>query len=159
MARLLDISEAAYQKYETRSLLPHHLIERFAVTAGAEIGELLSFPRPPSVLPLATNTAAAPRRRGRPPGTGQRRGDNRLAVVTTVSTAIDALGGTGATARLFEVLPSTVSNWKKTGYFPPRLAIPLGRVASARGLTIPDALFREVPAPRRLHLAGDEDAS
>ena len=40
MARLLDIGAAAYGKYETRSLLPHQLVRRFAAATGVELGEL-----------------------------------------------------------------------------------------------------------------------
>lgn len=34
---------------------------------------------------------------------------------------IDALGGTNATARMFEIEPPSVSDWRKTGIPKPRL--------------------------------------
>jgi len=40
IARALGISLGAYQKYETRTPLPHHLVEEFAKITGVAIGAL-----------------------------------------------------------------------------------------------------------------------
>jgi transcriptional regulator with XRE-family HTH domain len=42
MAGVLGISKDAYEKYETRSRLPHHLIEPFAVETGLSVSELIA---------------------------------------------------------------------------------------------------------------------
>jgi transcriptional regulator with XRE-family HTH domain len=58
MARALGVTIAAYEKYETRSPLPHHLIEPFAVITGADLEEL--FERGDDSAPMApTGTAVA----------------------------------------------------------------------------------------------------
>ena len=42
MARLLEeVSRATYARYETRSVLPHHLVEEFAAITGVDLAELL----------------------------------------------------------------------------------------------------------------------
>lgn len=68
-----------------------------------------------------------------------------MMTAATVDNAIDALGGNTAVGRMLDVVPSAVSNWRRLGYFPPRLSIELRRHAGARGVVIPDALFRAVP--------------
>lgn len=50
----------------------------------------------------------------------------------TVSEFIDALGGTGATAKIFEVGPSAVSNWRAAGRLPPRLHLRAAKLAAKR---------------------------
>jgi transcriptional regulator with XRE-family HTH domain len=40
IARRLEISRGAYQKYESRTLLPYHLVEQFAAITGVEIKQL-----------------------------------------------------------------------------------------------------------------------
>jgi DNA-binding XRE family transcriptional regulator len=40
MARELGIGSEAYRSYETRSLMPHHLVEPFARIIGIDIEEL-----------------------------------------------------------------------------------------------------------------------
>lgn len=40
IALVLGISRAAYQKYETRTLLPHYLVEEFAAITGVDIKDL-----------------------------------------------------------------------------------------------------------------------
>lgn len=42
MAELLGTSTANYEKYETRSCLPHHLIGRFALAVGVTVAFLLT---------------------------------------------------------------------------------------------------------------------
>src|SRR5438067_1093303 len=42
LAKLLGLSRHAYEKYETRSRLPHHLIEAFAQIVGVTIAWLVS---------------------------------------------------------------------------------------------------------------------
>jgi DNA-binding transcriptional regulator YiaG len=42
MARRLEVSRSAYQRYETRTPLPHHLIDEFAEITGVDIKDLLS---------------------------------------------------------------------------------------------------------------------
>src|SRR5947207_8920261 len=42
VARALGISRSAYARYETRTSLPHHLIEDFVELTGADFHELLS---------------------------------------------------------------------------------------------------------------------
>lgn len=59
MARALGVTIAAYEKYETRSPLPHHLIEPFAVITGADIEEL--FERGDDGAPMAPTGAAVVR--------------------------------------------------------------------------------------------------
>ena len=44
MARLLGVSRYAYEKYETRSLLPLHLAEQFAAVTGVQLSELFGAP-------------------------------------------------------------------------------------------------------------------
>jgi hypothetical protein len=52
-----------------------------------------------------------------------------------VSNLVDALGGTCQLARLAGVVPSAVSNWKRTGRFPARLYVQMRRKLKARGMT------------------------
>jgi len=59
----------------------------------------------------------------------------------TVNELIDEFGGTTATARLFGVLPSAVSNWRKFGSFPGRLHFRILREAEQRGIKITDQIF------------------
>ena len=42
VAKFLGITEAAYNKYETRSVMPHYLIERFSIITRADIAYLLT---------------------------------------------------------------------------------------------------------------------
>lgn len=60
--------------------------------------------------------------------------------VSTASEAIDELGGTTKVATLCGVLPSAVSNWRRTG-FPPRLHYRLARILEARGVRVAERLF------------------
>lgn len=47
MATILRITQAAYEKYETRSRLPHHLLEPFALATGISLNTLLGAPDRP----------------------------------------------------------------------------------------------------------------
>jgi len=49
MAAVLDVTEDAYEKYESRSPLPHYLVGRFVEITGAELGVL--FPAPDDEAP------------------------------------------------------------------------------------------------------------
>jgi hypothetical protein len=69
-----------------------------------------------------------------------------MADLKTVDAVIDAFGGTTATAVLFDVLPSAVSNWRALGRFPDRLHFRISREADRRELEVSDALFEP---PRR----------
>lgn len=49
MAQALGIGSEAYRSYETRSLMPHHLVETFARITGIEIAELFGDNSTPSL--------------------------------------------------------------------------------------------------------------
>jgi len=59
----------------------------------------------------------------------------------TVNELIDAFGGTTATAMIFKVLPSAVSNWRHDGKFPERLHLRILREAEKRGIPVDDSIF------------------
>ena len=42
MANILRITKDAYEKYETRSRLPHHLMEPFALATGVSLSVLIA---------------------------------------------------------------------------------------------------------------------
>lgn len=63
----------------------------------------------------------------------------------SIDKVISELGGTSATARIFGVLPSAVSNWKAAGRFPQRLHYRLSREAEARGMKLDESVFEELP--------------
>jgi len=44
MEALLKLPKGAYKKYETRAMLPHHLILRFALITGTDLYELFGEP-------------------------------------------------------------------------------------------------------------------
>lgn len=46
MARALGVREDTYYRYETRTMLPHHLIERFCELTGVTVDWLMKGPRP-----------------------------------------------------------------------------------------------------------------
>ncbi len=58
-----------------------------------------------------------------------------------VSQIIAAFGGTSAMARIFNVGPSAVSNWKRDGRFPARLHYRIVKAAEERGIHVPDDLL------------------
>lgn len=64
-----------------------------------------------------------------------------------VNEVVRAFGGTTAMAKLFEVTPSAVSNWKRAGKFPDRLHYRLDRAAADRGITLPPDIFETGPQP------------
>ena len=65
---------------------------------------------------------------------------SKTAVLKTASDVIDALGGTSATAELFQVSSSAVSNWRKEG-FPRALHLRLYRTCERRGIKVDPAVF------------------
>jgi hypothetical protein len=56
---------------------------------------------------------------------------------TSVDRFVIAFGGTTATARLFGVLPSAVSNWRRADRFPDRLQLRVVRECERRGIEPP----------------------
>jgi DNA-binding XRE family transcriptional regulator len=46
MARALGVREDTYYRYETRTMLPHHLIERFCQITGVTVDYLIKGPQP-----------------------------------------------------------------------------------------------------------------
>lgn len=64
----------------------------------------------------------------------------------TVGELIDALGGTGAVARLIGVVPGSVSNWRAADRIPARWYFRFSSEGHDRGIKIPERLFREVSA-------------
>jgi len=58
-----------------------------------------------------------------------------------VKDVIDALGGTAAAARLFDVGPSAVSNWKRENAFPERIHFRLFKLCQERGVKLPEKLL------------------
>jgi hypothetical protein len=59
----------------------------------------------------------------------------------TVDEVVSAFGGPAATAKVFGVVPSAVSNWKNARRFPARLHFKILREAQARGLVVDDSVF------------------
>lgn len=55
MALVLGIKRSAYEKYETRTPLPHHLIKRFAAVTGADVGELFERGDPGAAVPAESS--------------------------------------------------------------------------------------------------------
>lgn len=68
LAELLNTTQGSYQKYEGRSLLPHHLVERFCLLCGIDSNWLLTGKgrAPTQVAPVDADAATPLRRRGRP---------------------------------------------------------------------------------------------
>jgi len=64
--------------------------------------------------------------------------------VHPASDLIDRWGGTTKTAERFNVLPSAVSNWRRTG-FPPRLHYRIATEAKAEGILLADEMFITPP--------------
>jgi hypothetical protein len=60
-----------------------------------------------------------------------------------VAEIIQKFGGTGETARRFNVLPSAVSNWKHFDRFPDRLHLRITLEAQKIGVNIPPDFFTE----------------
>jgi len=63
-----------------------------------------------------------------------------MEIVQTAADLIDRFGGTTKTSEIFGVLPSAVSNWRKTG-FPARLHYRASKEANARGIPCAEAIF------------------
>ena len=79
-----------------------------------------------------------------------------MKTIRDVNAAIDALGGTTRTSKLFAVLPSAVSNWRKNG-FPPRLHRRIEKELSRRSLAASESLF--IIPVRHGRTSGSEDAA
>lgn len=58
---------------------------------------------------------------------------------------IDALGGTYAVSQIFGCRMQNVSNWRKSGYFPPDTFETFSRELVNRGLTALLSLWRTIP--------------
>lgn len=58
-----------------------------------------------------------------------------------VSRVIVALGGTGEVAKLIGGSPAVVSNWKKSGAFPPKTYITIQTALAQRNLSAPNSLW------------------
>lgn len=71
MARLLGVTQDAYEKYETRSRLPHHLLEPFALATGVSLSTLIAGrevraqPRPVQPAPAAPAPKKPAAKKGR----------------------------------------------------------------------------------------------
>jgi hypothetical protein len=61
----------------------------------------------------------------------------------TIDETIDALGGTGAVARLLDVGAPAVSNWRKAGRIPPRQYFRFAEIARKHKVKLDPGLFRE----------------
>ena len=59
-----------------------------------------------------------------------------------ITQAIEALGGRFAVTAITGVTRTAVAHWRAEGVFPPRHLIALRRAAAAKGIAIPDHLFR-----------------
>lgn len=60
----------------------------------------------------------------------------------TASEVIDELGGTTRTAELLGVLPSAVSNYRKTGFSRP-VRFDIARLCADRGLKVADSAYQQ----------------
>jgi hypothetical protein len=59
----------------------------------------------------------------------------------TASDVIDALGGTGATARIARRTPQTVSNWRLVNKLPPQTFLTISQELRSRGMDAPPSLW------------------
>jgi hypothetical protein len=59
----------------------------------------------------------------------------------TASAVIDALGGTGAVAKVLETSPAAVSNWRAANRFPARSYLTLMEALKRKDYTAPDLLW------------------
>lgn len=62
--------------------------------------------------------------------------------IRTASALIDFFGGTNKVAEKYDVVPSAVSNWRRTG-FPPRLHYRVFKDAQAAGIVLPARFFKQ----------------
>lgn len=70
-------------------------------------------------------------------------------ILTTVDEVIDGLGGTKATAEVFDCRPQVISNWRKRGRFPYRAHMRIWSLAQERGLDIaPELVGLDTPTPQ-----------
>lgn len=70
-----------------------------------------------------------------------------LQILGTAGAVIDALGGTGAAARLANASISSVSNWRRNGFLHPRTFLIFTATLEAIGASAPPALWRIDPVP------------
>jgi hypothetical protein len=63
-------------------------------------------------------------------------------LLNTVDGVVEALGGTGAVARLTKRTDSAVSNWRKVGKFPSSTIFMITGALEQIGFTAPPKLFR-----------------
>jgi len=62
-------------------------------------------------------------------------------MIKTVEQAVEALGGTGETAKAARVNPSAVSNWKTRGYIPSDRYLLIKAELKRRGQKVSPRLF------------------
>lgn len=67
----------------------------------------------------------------------------------TANELIDALGGNAEVAKIAGVKGPAVSNWRRYGYLPPRLYMRVASAARAKGVEVPEHLFREMSDAER----------
>lgn len=67
--------------------------------------------------------------------------DSVLDHLTTAAAVIDAVGGTGAAARLANASVASVSNWRRLGQLPPRTFLIFRNALAELGATAPAALW------------------
>ena len=78
--------------------------------------------------------------------------------IRTVSELVDALGGTGETAKLLRLLPSNVSNWLAQNYIPRGHGLPLYLELQRRGYRVDvEAVFDVSMALVPPHDRGNND--
>ncbi len=61
--------------------------------------------------------------------------------LNTVDSVIDALGGTGAVAKITRRTAAAVSNWRRVGTFPPATIYQINGALELIGCTAPAKLF------------------
>lgn len=84
---------------------------------------------------MTTRTGSSAARQATPPNGGPDHKDT-VKVLRTVAKVVEAFGGTAATAEIFGVGWSAVSNWKKDKRFPQRMWMPIYNEAEKRNLHI-----------------------
>lgn len=67
--------------------------------------------------------------------------------MVTVSDLVEVLGGTVKVAAMLGVSPPQVSNMRADGYIPPKHFFALHDVCNARGVELPQHLFRAGAEP------------
>lgn len=67
--------------------------------------------------------------------------DSVINNLLTASAVIDAVGGSGAAARLVKASIASVSNWRRADQFPPRTFLIFRDALAGLGATAPAALW------------------